>query len=781
MAVRRSARLRSRQATEEPEAPADPVVTNNNAPCDTNNHNNSENTSEIDTTMARLGKQPERLPPVVEHEEPADAAKDAPVQRSRKRTKTETASKRKSKVEVKEPVAEVTPAIAEAQSKTDATESVVAETEKEPTPKVMAEPAAAETEKRPTTKAIPEPASKLSTPKKSIPTLKGTPVNRNTPVQKNTPVHRSTPVHKSTPTRTPSSTLVRPAHQEMHPSKVRQSTTKQADSGLILGFKPIKKDAEGKVIKDTLADNTPTKAKASPAPYYGTPAFEFKFSCDSQLSDEAKKLMETVREDAAKIKAQMTLEPDQNRAEAADRKIVQPKGKASRFSDVHMAEFKKMDSIAGHASAFRATPGRFQPVVKTLKRTNSKARLDDSDRNSPSPSKIARPSTALAAPASNKRVKHDKADDASTRRPTAASPPKPVQPRPRSTVRSSLMTPTRSSAARASSVTAKPPRTSMIPSLVRSPAAKPADVPRTPQTEFNPRLKSNLPTLGNLKSILRRHQPLFSKDPSKIAAGTHVAAPDFTSNLLFGSRGTTEEPAQTPSPKKRVEFTPSVKARHEEVMFSPSPSKVPVASPSRTISDVVYPTLPVLTPEQNRVSAKSPAQATTPTIRHVRPSDVHANPLPEVAGVPHGIGHKKRTRESGEDNKTNDLPEVAGVPHGIGQKKRNRAALEDETDTENVPPVDTTADARSAKRMKMTSPSPIKAPILSARKAAAPSPTKAATPSPTKPRSHTPLRSATTSRMSTPRISTPASVRARNRGVLSVSRLNMLAQPKNRG
>ncbi|GKZ32127.1 hypothetical protein AbraIFM66950_001286 [Aspergillus brasiliensis] len=758
MAVRRSARLRSRQATEEPEAPADPVVTdNNNAPCDTNNHNNPENTSENDTSMARLGKQPERLPPVVEHEEPVDAAsEDAPVQQSRKRkTKSETVSKRKSKVEAtKEAVAEVTPAIAESPSKTAIPEPTVAETEKKPTPKTM-----------------PEPATKLSTPKKAIPTLKGTPVH------KTTPVHRNTPVHKSTPTRTPSSTLVRPSHQEMHPSKVRQSTTKQPDSGLILGFKPIKKDADGKVIKDTLADNTPTKAKASPAPYYGTPAFEFKFSCDSQLSDEAKKLMETVREDAAKLKAQMTLEqPDQNRAEAADRKIVQPKGKASRFSDVHMAEFKKMDSIAGHASAFRATPGRFQPVVKTLKRTNSKARLDESDRNSPSPSKIARPSPALVAPASNKRVKHDKADDASTRRPTAASPPKPAQPRPRSTVRSSLMTPTRSSAARASSVTAKPPRTSMIPSLVRSPAAKPANVPRTPQTEFNPRLKSNLPTLGNLKSILRRHQPLFSKDPAKIAAGTHVAAPDFTSNLLFGSRGTTEEPAQTPSPKKRVEFTPSVKARHEEVMFSPSPSKVPVASPSRTISDVVYPTLPVLTPEQNRVSAKSPAQAETPTIRHVRPSDVHANPLPEVAGVPHGIGHKKRTRETGEDTKTTDLPEVAGVPHGIGQKKRNRAALEDETDTENVPPVDSTTDARSAKRMKMTSPSPLKVPTLSARKAVAPSPIKAVTPSPTKPRSHTPLRSATASRMST-----PASVRARNRSVLSVSRLNLLAQPKNRG
>ncbi|PYI07194.1 hypothetical protein BO78DRAFT_469254 [Aspergillus sclerotiicarbonarius CBS 121057] len=755
MAVRRSARLRSRQPSEEPQAPADPVVTtDNNAPRDTKTHTNSETENENDK-MARLGKQPERLPSVVEREEDAAAAATSadnkPVERTRKRkSKAETVSKRKSKVVASEPVAELS-SVPETQA--PISQPAVSDTQKLPTAKTMPEPAKPTATKLPTPKAMAEPV-KLSTPKKTTHTLL-----KNTPRQ-NTPT--------KTPSKTPSSTMARPPHQEMHPSKVRQSTTKQPDSGLILGFNPVKKDAEGKVVKDTLIENTPTKAKASPASnYYGTPAFEFKFACDMQISDEAKKLMETVRQDAAKIKPKIADQLAQTRTEqAADRKIVQPKGKADRFSDAHMAEFKKMDSIAGHASAFRATPGRFQPVVKTLKRTNSKARLDESDRTSTSPSKIARPSPAPVAPASNKRVKRDVTDDASTRRPTEASPPKPAPTRPRS-IRSSLFTPTRSSAARASSI--KPPRTSLIPSLIRSPAAKPADVPRTPQTEFNPRLKSNLPTLGNLKSILRRHQPLFSKDPAKIAAGTHVAAPDFSSNLLFGKRDTEEEPAQTPSPKKRVEFTPMVETRHEEALFSPSPSKT--VSPSRTISDVVYPTLPVLTPEQN---AKSPAQATTPTIRHVRQSDVHANPLPEVAGVPHGIGHKKRTREATDDAKTDALPDVAGVPHGIGQKKRNRSALEDETDAENVPPADSTAEARSAKRMKMSLPSPIKAPALSARKAA-PSPTKA-TLSPTKTHSHTPLRSATASRKST-----PASARPRSRGVLSVSRLNMLAQPKSRG
>ncbi|PYH88664.1 hypothetical protein BO71DRAFT_128985 [Aspergillus ellipticus CBS 707.79] len=785
MAVRRSARLRSRQS-EEPEAPADPVITDNN-----NNNNTSASSADSDTTdsadnsdrnMARLGNQGPKLAPVVESDEPADAT---PVEDASGRAK-----KRKS---VRKPKAEPAAKKAAGSKDTKATEVI------ETSAKVLEAPAEATNVPAEATKKVSivesakssAPTSKSSTPNTSIP--QPTPrksIFASTP-KKNpagTPL-KATP-HKTSPTKTPSSTLARPPHQEMHPSKVRQSTTKQADSGLILGFNPVKKDAEGKVIKDTI-ENTPSKAKASPAPYYGTPAFEFKFACDSQLSDEAKKLMETVREDAAKIKAQMAQDQGQSqsqsakeRAEAA-RKIVQPKGMANRFSDAHMAEFKKMDSIAGHASAFRATPGRFQPVVKTLKRTNSKAHLDESGNASTSttPSKIVRPSPAPASAAvpSNKRVKHDKADDASTRRPVeAASPPKPVR-RPRSTVRSSLMTPTRSSAARAS-MSVKPPRTSLIPALIRSPAAKPADIPRTPQTDFNPRMKTSIPTLGNLKSILRSHQPLFSRDPAKIASGTHSAAPDFSSNLLFGGpRDATEEPAApTPSPKKRVEFTPCVKSRQEEALFSPSPSNIPTVSPSRPTSDIVYPTLPVLTPEHSR--AKSPGQ-TTPSIRHVRPSDANINsPLPEVAGVPHGIGHKKRTREAAEETNTDSaLPHVAGLLHGIGHKKRNRATV-DEADAENVPPAETVSDERSAKRMKMTAPSPVKSqpPTPSPTKAQPPTSVRSIIASPTKVRSHTPLRSTFSSRKGTPTgtpARTPATAR---RNVLSISRLNMLSQPKNR-
>ncbi|KAL4974488.1 hypothetical protein BDW66DRAFT_139915 [Aspergillus desertorum] len=532
--------------------------------------------------------------------------------------------------------------------------------------------------------------------------------------------HSSKTESKKSPAKTPTTSLTRPTHFEMHPSKVHQSTTKHADSGLILGFNPIKKDAQGNVVKEDPTQNTPSKTNATTASmFYGTPAFEFKFSCqDSELSDEAKKLMESVREDVARIKADMVNEKTNAAAEASqttERRIAKPKGKAGRFSDVHMAEFKKMDSIAGHASAFRATPGRFQPVQKTLKRTNSKARLDEPESEN-SPARSTPKASAFSRP-SAKRVKQDKA---------AATPqsrlPKSALSRPRSSIRSSLLTPTRATLARQVG-SLKHPRTSMIPPPTRSPLSKPAEAPSTPRTEFNPRFKSNIPTLSGLKSILRPHQPLFSRDPSKIAAGTHQAAPDFTSDLLLQpSLESSPAAAATPSPRKRVEFTPCAKPQLAEEVISPSPSKNPATITYPSASDIVYPTLPVLTPDRNTQKSA--------TIRSVRPSDV----LVEAT-----------------------LPEVPGMPHGLSHKKRHRAA-EDETDRENVPPADH-AQERSVKRVKVNTPQP----------------SKFQASSPLKSRSQTPSSLGS----GAVRKRTPASARSRS-CALSMSRLNMLAQPKNR-
>lgn len=241
-----------------------------------------------------------------------------------------------------------------------------------------------------------------------------------------------------------------------------------------------------------------------------------------------------------------------------------------------------------------------------------------------------------------------------------------------------------------------------------------------------------MPSLGHLKSILRRRQPLFTRDPSKIAAGTHVAAPDFNADSLFGTKGDVTEPAPTPSPKKHVEFTPSVKSRHELIEASPSRSKIPTTPSCSSISNIAYPTLPTLTPEQKAVAeASDDKSAQSPTIRHVRDSNASENhgSYPEIYP---------------------EIPVVAhGIAHGIGNKKRRRDS-NDADDAENVPPADAQPEERSIKRIKAT-PSPVKA---------QPAKTPVRTPS--------------------GRVNTPASARQKSRGVLSLSRLNMLAKPKGR-
>ena len=93
--------------------------------------------------------------------------------------------------------------------------------------------------------------------------------------------------------------------------------------------------------------------------------------------------MDSVREEAAKIKAQMMAE--QKKQQTSDeeakqlfgvggRQIKKAKGRSGRFSDLHRQEFKKMDSIANHASTWKS---KLQGTSETsLKRSPSNAALD---------------------------------------------------------------------------------------------------------------------------------------------------------------------------------------------------------------------------------------------------------------------------------------------------------------------------------------------------------------------------------------------------------------------
>ncbi|KKZ61806.1 hypothetical protein EMCG_00533 [[Emmonsia] crescens] len=544
-----------------------------------------------------------------------------------------------------------------------------------------------------------------------------------TPLNHSASITPATRPHSKPLLKTPKTVAFKPGLEEMHPSKVQQSTSKQPDSGLRLGFKPIQKDPHHPSNAST---TTPTKSRLSVADQLDSPSFNLQFSCeDLQLSEEAKKLMENIREDASRIKAQMIIEQNAQKRKDVEaeqvfggRKIAKARGKAGRFSNAHMAEFKKMDSIAGHPSSFRARQESLHPspVKSSLKRTSSKACLDEV-------SSPVKPGTAFTPPRrtmvnnSVKRSRSSNLENTQARKPLSKDglcgntpDPKPTQYDPRS-----LTTPKKPMIARASS--AKQINTTKIQTFPRSPSTKSIVAPRTPQTEFNPKFKTRLPSFTNLKSILRRRQPLFSTDPVKIAAGTHVAPP----TKVFDVR-------EVPTAKKHVDFSASTKLRHTFSDISPTPFRISPAEPTES-GIIFYPTLPPTTPPQAGKATKLAfGSKASPTIKAVGSSEVQY-PCPS-------------------------FPNHAIIPHGIINKKRRRYEDDDE-DAENKIPENSKDGERSQKRLK-TNPAVV---------------TNIHTPSPIKNR---PMQ------RGTPGLGTPSRSTQKSRGVLSMSRLNMLSRPKAR-
>jgi hypothetical protein len=302
-------------------------------------------------------------------------------------------------------------------------------------------------------------------------------------------------------------TLSLPTYTDLNPKSAHQTTTGPPDTGFRLGFTDISTKGRRSIAS---VQNSPTKSQPRQClpQNLTSPSFEFKFATESTLSDEAQKLMENVRDEAARIKAKMLAErEEQDRKDddaeqlwggvsATGRKIVKPTGKAGRFSDVHMAEFKKMDSIANHASSFRAQPGFAQPTSQSLKRSGSRAGLDELERpqtaGKGTPGKLAPPfmrqasagafkSTTAAAVApyrsehtnSAKRMRQAEFGDVSSERPTSTdafkSSLKPsVLPRAKPTLSAGVFSPTKASLARSASNKIATPSAGQISALSRS-------------------------------------------------------------------------------------------------------------------------------------------------------------------------------------------------------------------------------------------------------------------------------------------------------------------------
>ena len=530
-----------------------------------------------------------------------------------------------------------------------------------------------------------------------------------------------------------------------------------------------------------LPQHTPSKSKGSLPDKMTSPTFDFSFERpESALSLEAQKIMDSVREEAAKIKAQMIEE--RSRQEHKDgeadqlygvggRKIAKPKGKSGRYSDVHKQEFKKMESIAGHASVWK---NNIEANASSLKRSPSKAGLDEPLGKFPRSKSLKTfgqqtSSDRLENTSPGKRVKQNRYDDTSSARPVSrdtdaelsSNQSTTAKVRPQSGLPSAVTTPTKASLARSASV--KSMKTSMIPSLSRSASTKTLGSPVAPKTEGSNKYLSSLSRFGSMKSILHRSQPKFSDDPTKVAAGTHLPLPQGKMNLDKDLPGLPTNPSmglhRSPA-MKRVVFTPSTKSQHNLAANSPSPSKIPTPHQPQTSDDtpkssdpISYPDLgnsPNITTRTKIPKASTPGEftfrsektmdfntaspvtVTSPgsTIRHVRPSGI-STPLPAFKSLP-------------------------PIPHGMSNKKRRRADSDSEAeDEENVDPMvvdEVDNDQPKAKKQRMNgSQEKLSDPVSPLKRHAAGS-----------------------------RIPKLGGAKEKGRAGISLGRLNMLARPKER-
>ena len=441
--------------------------------------------------------------------------------------------------------------------------------------------------------------------------------------------------------RTPKTEL-KPSRGEMHPKTVHP-TAKPPTSGSKLGFV----DVPAKPPTVASAQNTPTRSHPNSAQVPKTSSFKFTFASDNNLSSEARLLMDNVREDAAKIKLQMQMKKDNQDAKDAEadrmfdgvsatgRKMAKPKAKSGRFSDVHMAQFKKMDSIANHASSFRAKPGFTQPTTQSLKRSGSRAGLDELERPrtagkgtlshipppfnvraaSASPFKSNQPQTVerLENTSPAKRLRRSAVDDVSASRTVETQSARPSG-IPKS-LSSTLFSPTKSSIARNGQTTmassGKPsmiPRTNSVTSIRTStPGNRPRPssasvskftsklieaqqeaqkeafgrpLPPVPtQAQTSAKQESTIKTVRSsiIPAATPKHRlfssklPTFSGLKSILRSTRKVSGPKPTSRVTTPKRPMTANTAP-PESIKKVDFTPSVKSRYAVKLAADSPA-----------------------------------------------------------------------------------------------------------------------------------------------------------------------------------------------------------------
>ncbi|EGR48717.1 uncharacterized protein TRIREDRAFT_22283 [Trichoderma reesei QM6a] len=641
------------------------------------------------------------------------------------------------------------------------------------------------------------------------------------------------------PPATPATHVLKPPSTEMHPSKFHP-TTAEPSSALRLGFTDIDVAKRRDSSHGAGLQSTPSKVGGVPSSAF---TLRVPHGIDANqlgLGPEALRVLEGLKEKAAEYKAdliaQRANDPSSASTDANGRTIAKPKGKSGRFSAAHMAEFKKMDSIEGHASAWRAQNGRFSPVKSGIKRSHSKTNLETPQKNAkPSPAKLHKEQPQSPAKdeqhlTSAKRVKKSAEDDASTTRPVAqetAPTPRPTSStkrpaasrigrpsisglaNPRKSVFDFLASPGKSKASATATATATASSTATsttTATATATPSSKPVSKEQEPK---GLREAKELKEAKGLRELRAAKEVKEAKDsiavaksaiPQPVTATAQTPpAPTRISNVHITRLAATQPVRKL---VKHVTFTPEV-TRTVFDPDTPSPLKSTTTkralvyseveealAESKSSGHIAYPDLSSYKHllESQPESAQSPTPSvpgkftfrSDHTIKFGNPSPSGFGASPGQSSVRHVRNSIKPASEmpgsfpepvspSSHPNKENTAPSppkmLPGVPHGMPNKKRHRASA-DEEDT------DKEAADRAGKKAK-SSHVPEGEALLAPRLLASTPAASAKRPSVIRTVGKTPVRPVN-------RTVSSASP-SKKRPTLSMSRLNMLARPKNRG
>ncbi|EGY14969.1 uncharacterized protein VDAG_06459 [Verticillium dahliae VdLs.17] len=538
---------------------------------------------------------------------------------------------------------------------------------------------------------------------------------------------------------TPASSALKPPMSEMHPSKVHPTATGSSETWL--GFRDIK---SANVARGKSAMNP----QATPSRLSGVPSSSFTFNLTSPagetgLSTDAQRMMADLREEAAKIKADLVAKRELEKLDEQvnGRKI------ASRQRQISQPALIKSPSKASLSGLTQSTS---KTDLGELTKSPSKPALGGTAKPAATHdlatlSRTVELKRRIVSPGRFERVKSILRGGKSPAQPAKSAIPQPFTgvsqtPGPRILDKPLPAVPFTT------------PRRKLFKRVDFTPDSK--DTPSKSRGEVN---------YPNLDAILSR-----MNEPE-----SHGAPREIKSPLPASPNKREEKAPEVPTVPGAFTFRSDRTARFgtgSPAGFGSSPGQLSVRQVRASITPVED--MPGSFPETADLprathTSKTPVKSMTAGIKHGLTNEKRArtNTEPFVLnkegstpaklvfeGVPHGLPNEKRARthvEPSHPNKENKSPVkiLTGVAHGLANKKRARATEDDEPD------VDQEGADRGGKRRKAEpAPQPriLGTPKL-ARSTPIPSPQKvsAGTPSPVK-----------------------------KRAGISMSRLHMLSQPK---